>query len=232
MRRLIEEPLNPDSPDYALVALVRATPTLERAPFAAERILARVTSAKARRGRLPWAAAAVAVGIGVSAVAAAAVGHWGGYGRPPAPAAPASNSPVQASVAISELAGPTAETLSDRAVVRAVQSPPTPKHAPAMESRSAAGGEDPAPLLEAIRTLRSGHDPVRAGALLAEYLKAYPHSPLSEDALALSVEAAIARRDVRSGGDLARSYLTQFPKGRYRTFATMAAQSNPPTDNP
>jgi hypothetical protein len=105
-------------------------------------------------------------------------------------------------------------------------------HTRSVQTRPLAAGEDPAPLLEAIRTLRSNHDPVRAGAMLAKYLKAYPHSPLSEDALALSIEAALARHSTASSAELARRYLAQFPNGRYRLFASRAAQPNPPTDSP
>jgi hypothetical protein len=228
--------LDAGSPEARLVTLVRAMPALDRAPFAAERIFARVTSAPTRKTRLPWAAAAMAMGIGVSAVAAAAVGHWEGAGLPLAssPSGLSKAAPTPAAAIVAEVSRVVPETPSDPTVADVPQPSPSPKLKPqvrALESHRAAG-EDPAPLLEAIRTLRSNGDPARAGVLLAEYLKAYPHSPLSEDAMALSIEAAIARHDNRAGADLARRYLTQFPNGRYRTFASKAAQSTPSTDNP
>jgi hypothetical protein len=83
-------------------------------------------------------------------------------------------------------------------------------------------------VLEAIRALRYNGDPARAGVLLAQYLKAHPRSVLSEDASALSIEAAVARHDPRSAADLGRRYLAQFPNGRYRAFALQAAQSASP----
>jgi hypothetical protein len=240
LKRLIDEGRNPDSPEGRLASLIQAMPALERAPFAQERVFARVVSAAAtRRKRLPWTAGAIALGLGISAVAAASVGHLEFFVRPSpssltAPLMP----PPQAGAAIPEASRAIATpepALPDKADLPAASQPPPsrmPKlHARYVESRPLAAGEDPAPLLEAIRTLRSNHDPTRAGVLLAEYLKAYPHSPLSEDALALSIEAALARHSTASSAELARRYLAQFPNGRYRLFASRAAQPNPPTDS-
>jgi outer membrane protein assembly factor BamD (BamD/ComL family) len=86
-------------------------------------------------------------------------------------------------------------------------------------------GEDPAPVLEAIRALRSRGDAALASSLLADYLRAHPRSVLSEDALALSIEAAVARHDARSAAELARRYMDQFPNGRYKAFASQTARS-------
>jgi outer membrane protein assembly factor BamD (BamD/ComL family) len=85
-------------------------------------------------------------------------------------------------------------------------------------------GEDPAAVLEAIAALRDRGDAVRASALLAEHLRAHPRGVLAEDALALAIEAAIARHDTRAAGDLGRRYLTQYPNGRYRAFASRATE--------
>lgn len=244
MKRLINEGRSPDSPEGRLVILIQAMPALERVPFARERVFARVVSAAAtRKRRLPWTAGAIALGLGISAVAAASVGHLEFFARPSPSslAAPLTVSmpplPVGAAIPEAIRAIATPEPVApDKADLPATSQPSPsrlPKlHARSVDSRPLATGEDPAALLEAIRTLRSNHDPVRAGALLAEYLKAYPRSPLSEDALALSIEAAITRHDSTLGAELARRYLAQFPNGRYRPLASRAAQSNPPTDSP
>ena len=47
---------------------------------------------------------------------------------------------------------------------------------------------------------------------------------LSEDALALSIEAASAQHDPRAA-DYARRYLARFPKGKYRTLASRALEN-------
>jgi hypothetical protein len=218
-------------------------PALEGAPFARERVFARVIGAAAtRRKRLPWTAGAIALGLGISAVAAASVGHLQFFVRPSPSSLTApltvSMPPLQVGTAIAEVsrASATPVPVKDK-IDPPAASPPSPSPMPKLHTRSVqtrplAAGEDPAPLLEAIRTLRSNHDPVRAGALLAEYLRAYPYSPLSEDALALSIEAALSRHSTASSAELARRYLAQFPNGRYRLFASRAARSNPPTDSP
>jgi len=85
-------------------------------------------------------------------------------------------------------------------------------------------GEDPTAVLEAIAALRDRGDAARASALLAEHLRAHPRGVLSEDALALAIEAAIARHDTRAAADLGRRYLAQYPNGRYRAFASRATE--------
>jgi hypothetical protein len=244
LKRLTEERLNPDSPEGRLAKLIRAMPPLERVPFAKERAFACLTSAATRPRRSPWAAGAIALGLGVSAFAATAVSHFEFPGQIPASSFASSPVPLTASMppapaggATAEARGTSPETRADAAGIHVTipAASPTPEsklRARSVERRSPAGGEDPAALLEAIRALRSDGDPARAGVLLAAYLKAYPHSPLSGDALALSIEAAIARHDSRSGAELARRYLAQFPDGRYRSLASRAALPRPPADSP
>jgi hypothetical protein len=79
-------------------------------------------------------------------------------------------------------------------------------------------GEDPSQVAEAVRALRKQGDPVRAQALLDQYLRQNPRGALSEDALALSIEAAAARKDPRAA-DHARRYLARYPNGRFRGLA-------------
>jgi hypothetical protein len=82
-------------------------------------------------------------------------------------------------------------------------------------------GEDPSRVVGAVKALRTENDPARAARLLAEYLRIYPRGALLEEALALSIEAAAARRDPAATTFAAR-YLAEFPKGRFRRAAEQA----------
>jgi hypothetical protein len=75
--------------------------------------------------------------------------------------------------------------------------------------------------VRAIVALRNEKDPQRARTLLNQYLQKNPSGSLSEDALALSIEAASRDHDPR-GAALARKYLERHPQGRYRAFALKA----------
>lgn len=108
---------------------------------------------------------------------------------------------------------------------------PTPSvgAAPAPRSRSwtapraRAEGENPSAVMDAVKALRQDHDPVAASRLLKEYLRQYPRGSLSEEARALSVEAAVARNspDVPA---LAKEYLRLYPNGRFRQAAQHALE--------
>jgi hypothetical protein len=89
--------------------------------------------------------------------------------------------------------------------------------------------EDSAPVVEAMRALRRERDPVRARALLSRYLERYPTGTLAEEALALSIEAAVAHGDVDAAG-LAARYLRLYPAGPFRPLArqTLAAAAQQP----
>jgi len=91
----------------------------------------------------------------------------------------------------------------------------------------AARGENPSALMGAVKALRQDHNPVEASRLLREYLRLYPRGSLSEEARALSFEAAIAR----NGSDataLANEYLRLYPHGRFRKAAEQAAHRSAP----
>ncbi len=239
MKRIIDEEYVRDSPEYLLAQLVRTTPRLSPAPFRRERIFAEVVSAASpsranRRG--PWPAIAAVVSILAGAtIAAAAVGHFR-FANPshPAPVAAATALPL-----VPVVASPAAAARADLAPAADETSPPDVPPAPTASSTSIErpsarlrsnvppkDGEDPTLVLEAIRALRYDGDPSRAGTLLAQYLKAHPHGVLSEDAAALSIEAAIARHDSRSSAELGARYLAQFPRGRYRAFAVQTVQAS------
>jgi hypothetical protein len=84
-------------------------------------------------------------------------------------------------------------------------------------------GEDTSAVTTAMRALRVEHDPVRARRLLARYLAERPNGNLAEEALALSIEAALAHGD----GDvtaLANRYLRLYPRGSFQALAHQARE--------
>jgi hypothetical protein len=226
LRRLIDDELNLESSERLLAELVRATPALKQVPFATERIFACVTSAATHRARPSWTVGAIALGIGLSAIAAAAMRRSTVVASfEPSPVPSITFAASAPDVVTIEHASQDASDVTDTGAPTVAQAPPSARVRPgthSSESRRLAQEEDPARLLEAIRTLRSEGDAVRAGALLADYLRTYPRSPMTEDALALSIEAAVARHDSRSATESVRQYLAEFPTGRYRIFASRA----------
>ena len=118
-------------------------------------------------------------------------------------AAPLEPSPVEAPIVPSELE--------------------SPKHA----APSRARGENPAKLMESVKALRQDHDPARASRLLREYLRLYPRGSLSEEARALSIEAARAQSSPNTV-ELANEYLRLYPHGRFRKAAAQAAGHSDP----
>jgi hypothetical protein len=78
-----------------------------------------------------------------------------------------------------------------------------------------------------MRALRVERNPVRARVLLSRYLADHPAGNLAEEALALSIEAALAHHD----GDvaaLANRYLRLYPRGSFQTLARDALVAQPP----
>ena len=61
-------------------------------------------------------------------------------------------------------------------------------------------GEDTSAVSAAMRALRVERNPVRARALLARYLGEHPNGSLAEEALAMSIEAAVAHHDADVDG--------------------------------
>lgn len=83
---------------------------------------------------------------------------------------------------------------------------------------------DTAVVVDAVAALRRDQDPDRALLLLDYYLKKRPDGALAEEAMALSIEAAV-RRD--QGGALTRAYkyLGHYPSGRYASYARSVTES-------
>jgi hypothetical protein len=94
------------------------------------------------------------------------------------------------------------------------------EEAPAMQVAPAPPPpEEAALVMAALRSLRREHNPVQAGALLQTYLTRFPQGVLTEEALAIGIEAAVARHDAPVAMSLAKQYLGRFPAGRFVRLA-------------
>lgn len=76
-------------------------------------------------------------------------------------------------------------------------------------------------VFDSMRALRRDGHPDRAARLLDEYLRRYPNGALAEEALALSIEAAVQRGDSRAR-ELADRYLARYPSGQFQKAAERA----------
>ena len=76
-------------------------------------------------------------------------------------------------------------------------------------------------VLAGMRALRVDHDPVRARGLLARYLERHPNGALAEEALALTIEAALAHQDDDAPA-LGARYLRRYPGGPFKELAGRA----------
>jgi hypothetical protein len=234
VKRLIDEQ-GLDSTDEHLAALFRIAAPFESDPFRKRRVLVSLERGHARRVSPFWLRPVIVATLLVSGTATAALGHryvthgtgLFGFGAPvvtaspsstalPAPAHAAAASPAVAIDTPSSSAAPV-DTLPD------IVDPPTSAVHPAGKGAHARpdSSEDATHVVEAIQALRTEKDPSRAQGLLSDYLKTHPNGVLSEDALALSIEAASAQHDPRAA-DYARRYLAKFPQGKYRDLANRA----------
>ena len=115
------------------------------------------------------------------------------------------------------------------AIVRETTASPAPATTiddPNPLARPAEDGEDPTPVVRAIRALRSERNPAQAEKLLEQYLRTNPNGALAEDALALLIETASALRST-SAADRAARYLELYPNGRYRATARRVLSTPP-----
>jgi hypothetical protein len=164
---------------------------------------------------------------------------------PPAPAAP---SPAELPPSVAGPHVPTEATPSDNVARESVGPPPkaptakrrgatarettaaraaaTTSDDPIPLSPPAQDGEDPTPVVRAIRALRSERNPAQAEQLLQQYLRTNPDGALAEDARALLIETASALRSP-SAADRATRYLELYPNGRYRATARRVLSRRP-----
>ena len=218
MKRLLDEA---DPRLSALTALVAASEPQQSSPFSKRHVQSRIARALegGARKRLRLRPALLAAGGVLIAGAAAAAGYsWLAPGK-----ASVLVAPPAAVVAPSVQPASAVPRPAPQASEEAAPSEPTPAAEAPSAKRDAKlrAGEDPSQVAEAVRALRKQGDPARAQALLDQYLKANPHGALAEDALALSIEAAAARKDPRAA-DYARRYLARYPNGRFLGVAQRA----------
>jgi len=216
MKRLLDEA----EPMLAgLTALVASAERHQSSPFAKRHVQSRLTRALAGDrpglGRRLLRPALLSSGALLVAATAAAAGYRLLSAKKSEPAAPEAS------------AAPLSDPHTKPSQVRPPAMLPPAAPAPAVELPSAKRldkprvGEDPSQVAEAVRALRKQGDAARAQTLLDQYLKANPHGALAEDALALSIEAAAARKDPRAA-DYARRYLSRYPNGRFKSVAERA----------
>ena len=218
MKRLLDEA---DSSLGALRDLVQSANRHESTPFAKRAMESRIRAALTAGGdggRRPFLRAGL-LGAGALLVAATAAAAGYSYLAPEMqgmPVAPPTTAVLPPPRPAPELARPAAAVAPAPVAEPQPAAPPSMARAP--EKRA---GEDPSQVAEAVRVLRKQGDPGRAQVLLDQYLRANPRGALAEDALALSIEAAAARKDPRAAAYAAR-YLARYPNGRFRAVAERA----------
>ena len=222
------------------VELLREAPAHRLKPGERQRVLlglgrARVVTRRAWPVRV---AATVTVLIAATAIARAGLGHFPRWltrlaGEPrPSPQADvrplsgvirhrerAATAPAPAP----EIAAPPApapaptKVGATRATVNANQPPRRP--ATTAERRGGDGGL----VVQAMRALRRDDDPALARALCTAYLRRHPDGPLAEEALALTIEAAVAQHEPDAPA-LGARYLQRYPNGPFRGLAQQASR--------
>ncbi|HLV21183.1 MAG TPA: hypothetical protein VKZ49_09885 [Polyangiaceae bacterium] len=252
MRRLIDTDVADAKTQRAIAVLRQVEPT-KVCPERARRVWQALDGARPRqRRRRPpaWLLAALLLGGATAAAAAGGVlAERGGQtskreaAAVATVAAPAPRAPFDAPG--TRPGAPPEPALDPRAPE--ATAPPPPERAPKATSTEAATPVEghgrqagppkrtapppPAPtsgvqlVHEAAKALRRDRDPQRAGELL-DALDADHRGPLAEEALALRIEAALARRDAKAA-ELASSYLARYPRGRYVELARKALRAAP-----
>jgi hypothetical protein len=82
--------------------------------------------------------------------------------------------------------------------------------------------------MAALRSLRREHNPAHAGTLAQSYLTRFPEGVLNEEALAIGIEAAVARHDAAVATTLANQYLGRYPAGRFVKLARQTTSATRP----
>jgi hypothetical protein len=250
VQRLRDTKPAPGSPEAILVEAIKASAPVEPSPYRQRRVLERVLDRQRGRhgGAVGFLRPVVVVGVLLVAgvTAAATFGHtWIVQGLRTlgvtAPAAELAPEPVlrprRQATPVAELIPndpaelePLAEVAPTPGTIHAAPRPAARAHALRLEGRTAEGrttAEDPSLVVDAIRALRTDHDSRRASKLLSAYLRTYPHGALSEEAVALSIEAAAAGKSP-SASTFAAQYLREYPHGRFRRAAEQALEQRQP----
>lgn len=222
------------------VELLREAPGHRLKPAERQRVLLGI--GRVGRGRRrPWVvrlAATAAVLVAATAIARAGLlgnlPRWlTGLARAPSPTPQASDHPVSGTIRHHESAAP---ALAIAAPI-ASQPAPVPEPAPADAMRATQNAKrrarrvtaaterpdgDAGLVVQAMRALRRDDDPALARALCAAYLERHPEGALAEEALALTIEAAVARHEPDAPA-LGARYLRQYPNGPFQGLARQAS---------
>jgi hypothetical protein len=213
MIRLRDETSATSEARALLAGLLHKVDRLPRSAVQRRRVWSALTrparpSAWSRRSvRLVLASALLA-----TAASAGIAHYWSEPAVIPAPPAAAKSAPVAVSVPKIVLKEPAPPAQAAEAVVAEPA-----KARKAQRAQPSRADLEATLMLEALRTRNSG-DAERVGKLAEEYQRKHPHGPLQEEALALALEAAAARRDP-SAARLARDYLRRYPNGRFQAQA-------------
>lgn len=234
MKRLAEKDASLDESELRLADLFASAEAYGSDPFRKRRVLVKLLGQHGTRPPRILRGALIAAALGATATAAALGGgilpSWfggdavdpGQFVAPPAPnLAPISAPAADVATPPAALDPPPPAAAADPVAAERVTSPRSNVKLP--ERARVKSSEDPTQVLDAVKALRADHDPAKAQSLLNDYMKKNPNGVLSEDALALSIEAAATRRDPRAR-EYATRYLAQFPNGKYRALATRALQ--------
>lgn len=220
--------------ERTLAQLFSAAEPYRANPFRKRRINVQL-GARVQARRRTWQPAALAVLLVAGTSAAAALGHrWVVSDEPEAAPMVVTAQPLtKAKTTQPSSVAPSSAKAESPPVAALPQSEPAveprrpqPKAAVAPPSHRArqrvnADGEDPTRVAEALRALRKEGDAKRAQVLVTEYMRKNPSGALSEEALALAIEAAHMRGDPKAR-QFARRYLARYPSGRHAALARRA----------
>jgi hypothetical protein len=222
MKRLVEREFPSGTVEANVAEFLTNVEPFQSPVGAKQRVRARLLEGPVR-GRRPWLLRPVAVGGLLMFVAVASAAAWRSQHKRHAPdmivprpeLAPVVAAPIPSSEASEQ--SPVISYELPPAPQPLVRSLPEPQPSPAHRPDSSAAAEAGV-LFEATGALRRDGDAARASRILDDYFRRFPHGALTEEALALSIDAASARGDARAR-TLAKRYLEQFPKGNFRTKA-------------
>jgi hypothetical protein len=245
-RRLLDDAaVEADASKAWAIGLLRGAEPYRTPPGRKQRVQLRLGHTVRRRAPLILRLAAMAVVLfGGAAVVSAGFARWPGWmaraydrvagvrSTPPVRTRTATRTESIARPTVVAAADAPAPVVGADASVRSLPLVTTPR------SRQAAGGavtgpkvasgasEDTSAVSAAMRALRVDRDPARARRLLAKYLAQHPNGSLAEEALAMTIEAAIAERDPGVARVAAR-YLELYPRGAFEGMARQALATQP-----
>jgi hypothetical protein len=241
--RLIEEVPDPgqEPPTNWATELVRSADPFVVPPGSKRRVQLALEHRRPARARAPLLRPALVAAILLSggAIASAALTHWPAtiirhyqrVGQRPIPTTAitervASRTSLPPAPATVPEPAPAPTPISSSVITRQMARSSGGSPDPVRSTRTTAPwhGEDPSLVAEAMRALRLAHDPVRARTLAATYLERHPHGALAEEALAISIQAALEHRDP-DARQLGADYLKSHPTGQLRWLAERALAS-------